>query len=262
MAPNGTKPPKGWLITGIVLLLLALAGCGGGALGCRSFVSEIQDLVDQGGRIPDGGTSRFTAHSSVGAILATRSDTTCRGEDDQGGEMKLNAPSSTTEGTFQTNDVTFRLRYIFDTVEGRTYSVTCTSPEATGEFLVVPFPGFGSLFAGLGGVAGGILAFVIGVICVIVGLVKRSGWRKRNATQVVSGPETMTPPPPGGFQPGAGQPGGLQPGGAPQAPPSPGQPPQAPPLYGPPQDPSGPSSSGAEGPEGTIRRPPDGWPPA
>lgn len=260
---DGTKPPKGWLIAGLVFLLLALAGCGGGAFGCKSFVDDIQHLVDQGGRTRDGDKATFTAESTVGAILATRTDTICEGTDDSGNKMTLNTPGSNTEGTFKTNDVTFELRYVFDTRAGRTYTVTCTSSTGDGEFIVVPFPGFTNLFVGLGGVAGGVLSFVVGVICLIVGLVKRSGWRKRNAGVGGAAPGGA-PPPPGGF-PEWSQPAAA--GVPPAAPPQPGgYPPAAPPQPGgyppatPPATPPAPPAGG-NGPEDTVMRPPGGWPP-
>jgi len=281
---DGSKPPKGWLIAGLVFLLLALAGCGGGALGCRSFVSDLQDAVDQGGRTPDGESSTFTAPGPVGAIFATRADTTCEGTDDKGSSMQLKTPGNNTEGTFTSNGETFKLSYVFDTVEGRTYTVTCTSPSGDGQFVLIPFPGFSSLFAGIGGIAGGVLAFLIGVICLIVGLVKRSGWRKRNQGQPgVAGAGAAAapagypsyqggyapPPAPGGFPPppGATPPPGAPstpssvppsvppaPGGSPPAPPAPGGYPPAPPAPGAP--PAGPPSTSAPWPPAS--QPPEG----
>lgn len=237
---DGPRPPKGWLIAGVVFMLLALAGCGGGTFGCKSFVDDIQDLVNQAGRTSDGDQHTFRAESSIGAILTKGSDTTCRGTDDSGREMNLTRPASTTEGSFSTtNGGTFELSYVFDTDAGHTYAVTCSSPDGSGEFIVVAFPGFTNLFVGLGGVAGGVLAFVIGVICLIVGLVKRSGWRKRNVGAAVLGSPTIAPPPP----PGQGYP--QQP---PASPPPPGQ--------GYPPPPPGPPGASGFPPDATLPRPP------
>lgn len=238
---DGPKPPKGWLITGLVFLLLSLAGCGGGTLGCASFGSDLQDSVDQGGRTPLGESSTFTASGSKGAILATATSATCEGTDADGNRMSFDSPGSNTSGNVTTDGESFDLAFIFDSTNGQSYTVTCTSPSGTGDFLVVPFPGFTSLIAGIGGIAAGVLFFIIGSICVIVGLVKRSGWKKRNgpgapvAAAAFAG--GSVPPPPGGFNPGAApQPGYAPPapGSVPPAPgypaPQPGSVPPAPPV--------------------------------
>lgn len=273
---DGPKPPKGWLLTGVVLLLLSLAGCGGGALGCGAFVSDLQKAVDQGGETPLGESTTFTASGSKAAILSTAvASTDCEGVDGDGNAISFQSPGSGTSGNVSTNGQSFDLSSIFDTQNGQTYTVTCSSPSSgSGSFLVVPFPGLTSLFAGMGAIAGGVLFFMVGIICVIVGLVKRSGWKKRHGGG--SGPAMAgvaggyVPPPPGGFNPGAAPP---PPGG--YSPPAPGTLPQAPGGYAPgaPYVPGSPGAPGpvappplpgqappapgqAPGPDDTVRRPP------
>lgn len=241
-----SKPPKGWLIAALVFLLLALAGCGGGTLGCRSFVDDLRGAVTAGRAVDEGETARFRADGVIGAVFVSTGDMTCEATDDSGNSMRLRSPGRNTEGSFQNGGRSWDLRYVFDTQGGRSYEVTCTSPAGSGQFVVVPFPGFTGLFVGLGGIAGGVLAFIVAVICLIVGLVKRSGWRRRNPggppassnggfTPPPGGHPAAPPAPPlpgGGFTPSAPVPPGPG-GGFPSSPPL-----QPPPLPGGPQPPS------------------------
>ncbi len=236
---DGPKPPKGWLLTGVVFLLLSLAGCGGGAMGCGAFVSDLQKSVDQGGETPLGESTTFTASGSKAAILTTAAASTdCEGVDGDGNAISFQSPGSGTSGNVTTDGRDFDLSSIFDTENGQSYTLTCSSVSGTGSFLVVPFPGFTALFAGIGAIATGVLLFMIGIICVIVGLVKRSGWKKRHGggSAMPVGVAGAAPPPPGGFNPGAAPPppGGPAPGGyapgSPYTPTAPGAPgPVAPP---------------------------------
>ena len=254
---DGPKPPKGWLIAALVFFLLAFAGCGGGTLGCASFGNDIQRSVDEGGQTALGESSTFTATGTKGAILSTAVGTTCEGSDSAGNAMSFESPGSNTSGNVSADGESFDLSFIFDTSSDETYTVTCTSPGAsdvaggTGDYLVVPFPGFTSLIVGIGAVAAGGFALVLAVICLIVGLVRRSGWKKRNGSAVTVSTGGQVPPP-GGFPPppgGAAQPGyGTPPAPGYGTPPPPGQVPpaprQAPPALGrmPPAPGPGPTS--------------------
>lgn len=244
---DGPKPPKGWLTAGIVFLLLALAGCGGGALGCRSFVNDVQGAVNGSGTTPMGRSTSFVAPGSYAAVLATGIGATCEGTDGAGNAIRFKAPGSGTSGSFKSNGRNYDLSYVFDTTKGQRYTVRCTADTSAttsvgdAVFLVVPFPGLSGIIIGAGGVAGGVLCFVIGGICLIVGLVKRSGWKKRHGggggTVAFTPPPPApggapTAPPPGGFTPAAPpMPGGFTPG----APPTPG----VPPVQGTPPAPGG-----------------------
>lgn len=238
---NSTKPPKGALITGLVLIVLSFGGCGAFAWGISSLGGAVSDIGDS----ESFGTEiRFRSDNSVGAmILATRGGI-CRATDSAGAEVTLES-SSWDVSTTTEDDVTLDEVSFFETEEGETYTVTCVASDSapttttTGSFTVVRMPNFpgglgGLLAALLGGpILGGIL-FLLGLILVIVGLVSRSKWRKRNAApggppgfDPHSGgtpppPGSTLPPPPGGTQPPAAAPGFQPGGGVPGAPPPPG----------------------------------------
>lgn len=248
---DGPTPPKGWLLTGVIFLVLSLAGCGAGAFGCASFVNDLQKSVDQGGETPLGTETTFTATGSMGAILTTDpTSTTCEGTDGSGSTMSFSSPGSGTTGNVQTDGRDFDLAFTFDTDPDQSYSVTCRGVGDGGSYLVIPFPGFSTVIGGLAGIGAGMLFFVIGIICTIVGLVKRSGWKKRNGPGGVAAASAgAVPPPPGGFNPGA--------------PPSPGgyTPPAAPPAPGGYTPPAGPPSAPPPPPAPGTPPPPPGTPP-
>ena len=109
---DGPTPPKGWLLTGVIFLVLSLAGCGAGAFGCASFVNDLQKSVDQGGETPLGTETTFTATGSMGAILTTDpTSTTCEGTDGSGSTMSFNtllsisvpAPRTISSASLSTN---------------------------------------------------------------------------------------------------------------------------------------------------------------
>ena len=248
---DGPTPPKGWLLTGVIFLVLSLAGCGAGAFGCASFVDDLQKSVDQGGETALGTETTFTATGSMGAILTTDpTSTTCEGTDGSGSTMSFSSPGSGTTGNVQTDGRDFDLAFTFDTDPDQSYSVTCRGVGDGGSYLVIPFPGFSTVIGGLAGIGAGMLFFVIGIICTIVGLVKRSGWKKRNGPGGAAiAPAGAVPPPPGGFNPGA--------------PPSPGgyAPPPAPPAPGGYTPPAGPPSAPPPPPAPGTPPPPPGTPP-
>ncbi len=258
---DGPKPPKGWLIASLVFLLLAFAGCGGGVAGCGSFANDLKSAVGQTGEARLGDQTTFTATGSVGAIMTTsRASVRCQGIDSAGNAVKFSAPPSNTSGNVTSGDKSYDVAFSFDTKSGESYTVRCASEDGEGVYVVVPFPGFTAIVAGVAGVAGGVMLFVLSMICLLVGLVKRSGWKKRN------GPGAM-PPGPIGFNPGAPPaPAGYSPApGAAPAPPAPGgyaPPPSAPPApggYAPP--PSAPPAPGGYAPAPPAPPAPGGYAP-
>ena len=63
---DGPKPPKGWLIAGIILLFLSLGGCAAFGIGTASIVGLADDVADTN----DFGTPfTFTSESDAGAIV-------------------------------------------------------------------------------------------------------------------------------------------------------------------------------------------------
>jgi hypothetical protein len=239
-----TKPPKGLLITGIVLLVLSVAGCGGGCVSFLGFAGDLTDRAEEADRVAFADQTSFTATGDVAIVLVSDSSATCIGQDDSGGSVTFEDPGANTTGEIDTGSgVPLELKYTFDTDEGVTYTVACGSDTRTdGEFMVFAFPGFTKLVTGVGGVAGGGVFFVLGLIFLIVGLVKRSKWKKNHAAGGGYVPPAggATPPPPGGgFTPPP--PGGgftpPPPGGATPPPPAPGAPPAAPLTPPPPSTP-------------------------
>lgn len=264
---NSTKPPKGALITGLVLLVLSFGGCGAFAWGFSSIGSAISDAGDTR---PLGSEIRFTSDNAVGAIVVASTGSLCSATDSAGADVTLEEPSWSVGSTTTENQETLDEIRFFDTREGETYSVICNGSDSTtttsgGEFTVVRMPDFpgglgGLLIALLGGpILGGIL-FLIGIILILVGLVSRSKWRKRNAAPggpsgfdphsgtVPPPPGSSLPPPPASTQPGAPAPG-FQPGGG-----APGAVPPAAPGAVPPPAPGGP-------PPGPVQQPPPPPPP-
>jgi hypothetical protein len=268
---DATKAPKGALITGLVLLLLSFVGCGVGCVSFVGFAGDLTDVVEGTSSVALGDSTTLAATGGTAIILASVSDLTCEGQEENGGTIDFEAPPTGATGSVDTTDgTTLNFEYSFDTVAGRNYLIQCSGSDfsGTGEYAVVPFPGFGKLATGGGGLAGGALFFVLGVIFLIVGLVKRSKWKKNQTAFAGGGGGGYAPPPPGGaVPPGPGQAppppgGGYAPPPAPPAPGTPPPPPQAPPAAPPappaaPQTPPPPSSPPPA--PGTPPPPPPGF---
>jgi len=241
-----TKPPKGLLVTGIVLIALSLVGCGGGCVSFVGFASDLTDRAEEADRVAFADQTTFTASGEAAIVLVSDPSATCIGQDEDSQPIDFEDPGANTTGEIDTGSgPALELKYGFDTEEGRTYIVSCGSETgADGEFMVFAFPGFTKLLTGLGGVVGGGIFFVIGVIFLIVGLVKRSKWKKNNqgvftppAAGYAPAPAGGSPPPPsGGFTPPPPAPGAppvppaAPPASPTQPPPAPGTPPPPPPA--------------------------------
>jgi hypothetical protein len=237
-----TKPPKGALWTGIILLVLALAGCGYGCVSFVGFGSDLKDLAEQTERTPFADQTTFTATGSTAIVMVTDLSASCIGQDDQGNSVSFEDPGAGATGTIDegNGEAPLDLAFSFDTTDGTSYTVSCgLETGGDGEFVVFPFPGFTKLITGAGGVGGGALLFLLGAIFFIVGLVKRSKWKKNNNAQGGGPAPSFAPPPPGGVAPAA--PGGAfappPPGGAAPPPPGGGYPPPAPQQTPPPAPP-------------------------
>jgi len=237
---DGPKPPKGWLIAGLVMLGLALASCGAGGFGCVSFVNQIATAAEESGSTALGEETTFSASSDNGGlILASVASPDCTGEDSNGNRIQFTSPSAGTTGNVTSGENSYDLAYQFDTVEGESYTLRCEasgeSSLSDGRYLVITVPSLGGVGLSVGAIFGGVGFAVLGVIFLIIGLVRRSGWKKRNgpgpggATGVPSG---YAPPPPGagGFPPAAPPPPAPAPDGFPPAPAAPPAPPAAPPA--------------------------------
>jgi hypothetical protein len=245
---DGTSPPKGWLIAGFVLLALALASCGAGGFACSRFVSDLGNAASESGSSAFGEEPTVSASSDVGGlVLATSANPDCVGEDSQGRSIQFNSPGTGTSGTVSSGENSYDLAYSFDTVEGESYTIVCEgggSAGASGRYLVITVPSLGSIGLGVGGFFSGAFMALLGVICLIVGLVRRSGWKKRNGGGAVPA-TSFAPPPPGGFAPPPSD--GYPP--APGAvPPAPGAPPVAPPAAPPAAPPPPPAAPPAAPP--------------
>lgn len=227
---NGEKAPKGLLLTGVILLVLSLGGCG---FGCASFVGFIGDLTDvvQGTSTNElGQSTSFVASNDNAIILTSSSSAVCEVTDSGGNLISLQEPGAGTTGTIQTDEgEDLEFQYSFETDSGETYSVLCSDEFGPGQYAVVPFS-VSRILGGVAGLAIGAVLFLVGLVLLIVGLVRRSKWKKRQQP----GPMGFAPPPPGMGAPGYGQP--TPPGYGQPTPPGYGQP-----GYGQPQPPAQPT---------------------
>ena len=190
--PATDRPPKGALITGIVLLLLALSSCGVGGLSCVSFGTSFADILTGASTVSLGETTSLDAASSTGVVLSTSADVVCEGEDENGSKVSFAEPSTGSTGEISSGSDTFTFVYSFDTNPGSSYQVVCKGSEfSEGQYAVASFPGFGKLGVGVTGLLSGFFLTFLGLIFLIVGLVKRSRWKKRQA-----GPAAGPPPQP------------------------------------------------------------------
>ncbi len=240
-----TSAPKGALITGVVFILLAFGGCGYGCASFVGFANELVDAADGRNSVPVGTPTTFRATDSGAVILTTGSQVTCAV--DGPGEIDLQSAPTGTEGTFELNGRTFEFSYYFDTESGSEYRIQCGDglDDGGAEYVVAAFP-IDRILIGFAGVGLGALFLVIGVILVIVGLVRRSKWKKQGAPGGGYGPPSAGgygpppsagygPPPSGGYGPPPSGPSAPPPGmPPPPAGPPPGGPPPGPPPMGPP----------------------------
>jgi len=195
--PSGNKPPKLSLITGIILLFLALSSCGVGGLSCASFASFLAGIADGASSVALGESTSLNAATSNALVLATSADVLCVGQDENGNAVEFSRPSNNTTGTFTSGSDTFTFMYSFDTNRGSTYNVTCDRPDsaegqAKGRYAVGSFPGFGKIGLGIAGLVSGFFLTLVGAVFLIVGLVKRSKWKKG---QSASGSGAPSSPP-------------------------------------------------------------------
>ncbi len=238
------KAPKGLLITGIVLLVLALGGCGYGCTSFVNFASDIADVADDAGLTPLGTETSFRATGDTSIILSTQSNTFCEGERSDGSPIEFDAPAESTTANIDIDGRNFDLAYEFDTDAGEDYVVRCGDElQSSGEYVVVSFD-LSKIVTGFAGLGIGAVLFFIGLILLIVGLVRRSKWKKNRPTAGVGPspyggvPGAPTPPPPGGPV----QPGGYTPPPPAMTPPPMSPPPMTPPPGTPPPMPPAPGT--------------------
>lgn len=259
---DSTKAPKGALITGLVLLLLSFGGCGYGCVSFAGFATDVADAIDSASTTPLNQPTRLTATSEAAVILTSTGTARCRVTDDRGAEVTLQDPGAGTDGSLTVNGETLDLSSAFETTEGRTYEVICGDEAGTltGSYAVAPIPALSTLAIGFGGLGGGVVLFLLGAIFLIVGLVKRSKWKKQRDAGGFSGggpAQGYAPPPPGtgAVPPPPG--GGFTPPAPGQAPPPP-MPPQtpAPGQTPPPAQPTPPPAPGQTPPPVQPTQPP------
>lgn len=222
---NGNKAPKGWLIAALISFLLGVGGCGLGAVTAGQFAG---DLGDDLSTTPYGSSRSFSGSGDTGAlILASDGTATCDVTDEDGNPVDVEGLASGTEvssdgldgvGTFTVDD-------------GVTYDVFCDG-IGTGEFAVVSVD-LSDVFIIAGGLLGGGFFLFLAFVFLIIGLIRRSGWKKKQRLGGgPGGPGGYTPPAPGYGTPPA--PGGYG------TPPAPGAAPQ-PGGWGTPPPPTGPA---------------------
>lgn len=244
--PSATqKPkPKGALIAALVFLLLGIGGCGFAAAKSVPYISDLVDFatdLDQVGRVVSmGEETSFTSSGSKGIALLSE-EAVCTGEGPSG-PVSFDAYTSFGPGTtVELGGVQMDGYVLFDIETGSEYTITCGDSSSFGRYTSTTAPSF--LVEGAPGFIGGILAgfagafFVfIAFILLIIGLVQRSSWKKKqNQGPPASGgwgaPAQQVPPAPGQGAaspwsappaPGQGAPGGWS---APPAPPQQAPPP-------------------------------------
>lgn len=257
---DSTKAPKGALIAGVVLLLLSFGGCGIGCVSFTGFIGDLANVVEGTNSTPMGTPTQLRAEGDAAVILTSTSSATCQAQDSGGNAVTLDEPGAGTTGTVETTDgVSLDFAYSFDTDANETYDVVCTDEisGSGGEYVVVPFPGFSKIATGLGGLGGGFVLFLLGVIFLVVGLVKRSRWKKSGMggpAMAGSAPQGFAPPPPGGAVP-------PPPGGG-FTPPAPGQAPPPLPQSTPPPPTPPPAQPAPQSPPPAPQSPPPPAPPA
>ncbi len=233
---DGTKAPKGALITGLVLILLAFGGCGFGCVSLSGFVGDVGDAIDSANTTPLNTPTSLRATGEAAIILTSDSSAVCLVADPSGADVKVDEPGAGTSGSLDVNGETLDLSYTFETTAGTTYDVICGDEAGTltGNYAVAPIPGLGKLGGIAAGAGAGIFFFLLGLLFVIIGLVKRSKWKKNQNSFGGPPPGGFTaPPPPGGAAPTPPPPGGAAPPPpmAPTPPPmAPTPPPMAPPA--------------------------------
>lgn len=253
-------PPKGWLIAGLVCLVLGIGGCAAAGVGASALLGVVDDIKDT---TPLGERTEFTSQSDAGALILLSDNVACDATDSSGDSIRIEEISESV--TVDSGGESFSTWYRFDTVDGESYEVLCGDSASSGSYTVLKLP---SILGGVlgpimlvGGVLGGGLFLLLGVIFLIIGFVQRSRWKKERSGMVPGAMGGYSPPPPGGGAPGYGgygQPGmPPPPGGQPGAPtPPPGYPP-APGPQGQPPSPQAPPPA----PQGPAQTPPPLPPP-
>jgi hypothetical protein len=254
---DGTKAPKGALIAGLVFILLAFGGCGYGCVSIFGVFGDVADAIDSANLTDLNTATSLRATGENGIVLTSASTARCVVADPSGSEVALEDPPQGTTGSFERDGVTLDLQFVFDTTPGTTYDVFCGDElgNLTGSYLVAPIPNLGNIGGSFGGAIAGVIFFVLGVLFLIIGLVSRSRWKKRNAGTFTGGPPAggfAAPPAPGGAvppPPGAAPAPGAAPSLPSMTPPPPAPtPPAAPPAPpAPPSAPPPPSSPPAPG---------------
>jgi hypothetical protein len=229
---DGKKAPKGALIAGLIFILLAFGGCGYGCVSIIGFGTDIANAIDSASLTNLNEPTQLRAEGDNAVVLTSASTAQCIVVDPSGNEVTLESPPQGASGTFERDGVTLELQFVFDTDAGTTYDIICGDEigNLTGSYLVAPVPSLDNLGSSFAGAGAGAVSFFIGLVLLIIGLVQRSRWKKRQVAGVGSvsppggfaappAPGGAVPPPPGGAVP-------PPPGGA--VPPPPGATPPAP----------------------------------
>jgi hypothetical protein len=270
---DGTKAPKGALIAGLVFILLAVGGCGYGCVSIVGFGTDIANAIDSASLTNLNEPTQLRAEGDNAVVLTSASTAQCFVVDPSGTEVTLESPPQGASGTFERDGVTLELQFVFETDAGTTYDIVCGDEvgNLTGSYLVAPVPSLDNLGSSVAGAGAGAVSFFIGLLLLIIGLVQRSRWKKRQAAGIGIAPPPggfAAPPAPGGAVPPAPggavppPPGGAvppPPGGA-VPPPMPSPAPPAPPAPAPPAapapEPQSPPPPPSSGPGGSTPPPP------
>ena len=120
---DGTSAPKGALITGLVLILLAFGGCGYGCVSGAGLIGDVANAIDSANTTPLNQPTTLRATGENGIILTSDGSALCAVADPSGAEVTIEEPGAGTTGTLEVNGEQLDLSYVFDTDPGTTYDV-------------------------------------------------------------------------------------------------------------------------------------------
>lgn len=191
------RAPRGALLTGVVFLVISMAGCGFGAVKVGSTINEARKSVKNSAMNPSGSVVSIEGDGGLALAFGTRSDMRCEVRDDNGNEVLDNFDGVNAQ--FNDNDRNYYLIRGFTAKAGVSYQVMCWDDLADGDFAVVKIPDLKPAVSGLAGFGVGAVCFLIGGVFLIVGLVRRGKWKRSHRDRPTShdGPMTGVPPAPG-----------------------------------------------------------------
>ena len=206
-----TPKPRKMLIGSILMMIGAVIGGGLTFFDGAGKLAEFGRALESSESVEMPGTTIRRGTGQPLSIWATgTSFLRCSTRDNDGPVTMTPVDPQSTEDTTGTDH---NLIGLFPTTSGETYTVTCEGADGA-TFSLVQFP-IGTVLSGalltLIGAVGGFIVFVLGVIFLVISLVRRANWKKRNGVRIPPR-RTRRPGQPGQPGPPAGGPS-ADPGG-------------------------------------------------